>query len=57
MSSLSYLSERPAPMVTTLAGSVMFSGIFFVSLAGWNYYASWHGADTSCRVSATRWRS
>jgi hypothetical protein len=39
MSSLSNLSESTKPMVTTLAGSVTSSGIFFLSLAGWNYYA------------------
>jgi hypothetical protein len=40
VSSLSYLAERPAPMVTTLASSFMSSGIFFMSLAGWNYCTS-----------------
>jgi hypothetical protein len=54
MSLLSYFSKRPKPMVMTLAESVAYNGIFFVSLAGWNY-AGWHRAGTSCWVSATCW--
>jgi hypothetical protein len=40
VSSLSYLAERPAPIVMTLADSFMSSGTFFVSFADWNCYIS-----------------
>jgi hypothetical protein len=37
VSSLSYLAERPVPMMTNLEGSLSSNRIFLVSLAGLNY--------------------
>jgi hypothetical protein len=35
--SLSYLAERPVPMMTNLVGSLSSNKIFLVSSAGLNY--------------------
>jgi hypothetical protein len=36
VSSLSYLADKPVPMMTYLEGSLLSSRIFLVSLAGLN---------------------
>ena len=41
MSALSYLSERPAPMVTVRSGCAGSTWIFFVSSVGLNVGADW----------------
>jgi hypothetical protein len=53
VSSLSYLADRPVPMMTYLVGSLSSSRIFLVSSAGLNYSTGDWRTGTSCWASST----
>jgi hypothetical protein len=48
VSSLSYLADKPVPMMTYLEWSLLSSRIFLVSLASLNYSTGDWQTSTSC---------